>query len=403
MEYPWYLLGLIPLISGGIGYITNVVAVKMMFYPTEFVGVRPFLGWQGIVPANAVRLARKGLQLVTARLLKVHEVLQNVSPDVFLQPVEEELRARSRQILDEQAQKRFAPMWSALGDTAKAQIYEVAFTEVRTMSREVISQIMGQIGDLLDLQSVVVKAVKQRPQLMTRMFLEIGATEFRFIERSGWWFGLGFGMVQLLVWILYPVWWILPFFGFLVGYATNWIAIKLVFEPREPKRILGMTVQGLFHTRQKEVAREFARISTEDVFTDENLLAELQTPEAREKILAIVAEQADALTERYRSHPMAAGLLNDELITAIRQETLSATEAEMFRPGGVIAGITAQSEKIRNMLRDRMQKMDSEAFEAVLRPAFQADEWKLILAGAALGAGAGVLQLIYLFGQSLGG
>jgi outer membrane protein TolC len=33
------------------------VAVKMMFYPVHFVGLKPFLGWQGIVPANAENLA----------------------------------------------------------------------------------------------------------------------------------------------------------------------------------------------------------------------------------------------------------------------------------------------------------------------------------------------------------
>lgn len=403
MEYPWYLLALIPVISGGIGYVTNVVAVKMMFYPTEFVGIRPFLGWQGIVPANAVRLARKGLQLVTAKLLKISEVLEGVSPDDFLAPVEGELRSRSRELLCAQASKRFAPMWGALGDSAKEQVYELAFQEVRNVSRDVIKTIMDRMSELLDLQSVVVKAVKKQPQLVTRMFLEIGELEFRFIERSGWWFGLGFGLVQLLVWILYPIWWVLPFFGFLVGYATNWIAIKLVFEPRDPRQYLGVTFQGLFHRRQREVATEFARLSTEDVFTDENLLAELRTQAAREKILAIVAEHADAVTDKYRNHPLAAGMLTDEVVSEIRAEALATIDDEMYRPGGVIASITAQSKTIRTMLRVRMEKMDAEAFEAVLRPAFQADEWKLILAGAALGAGAGAMQLVFLFGQSLGG
>ncbi len=39
--------------------------------------------------------------------------------------------------------------------------------------------------------------------------------------------------------------------------------------------------------------------------------------------------------------------------------------------------------------------------EGVLRPAFQQDEWKLILAGAVLGATAGILQLVYIFGDAM--
>ena len=46
-----------------------------------------------------------------------------------------------------------------------------------------------------------------------------------------------------------------------------------------------------------------------------------------------------------------------------------------------------------------MKALDPLSFENVLRPAFQAEEWKLIAAGAILGFGAGFLQLFYLFGE----
>ena len=40
-----------------------------------------------------------------------------------------------------------------------------------------------------------------------------------------------------------------------------------------------------------------------------------------------------------------------------------------------------------------MQALSPEEFEGVLRPAYQADEWKLILVGAILGMTAGFGQL----------
>jgi hypothetical protein len=48
-----------------------------------------------------------------------------------------------------------------------------------------------------------------------------------------------------------------------------------------------------------------------------------------------------------------------------------------------------------------MVNLDPESFEGVLRPAFQQDEWKLIVAGAVLGLGAGVLQVLYMFQDML--
>ncbi|HAV4888247.1 TPA: DUF445 domain-containing protein, partial [Acinetobacter baumannii] len=43
----------IPFMSGLIGYVTKVIAIQMMFSPLEFKGIKPFFGWQGIVPRKA--------------------------------------------------------------------------------------------------------------------------------------------------------------------------------------------------------------------------------------------------------------------------------------------------------------------------------------------------------------
>ena len=47
-------------------------------------------------------------------------------------------------------------------------------------------------------------------------------------------------------------------------------------------------------------------------------------------------------------------------------------------------------------LCERLQALRSEEFEGVLRPAYQQDEWKLIVTGALLGMAAGIGQLYLL-------
>ena len=55
-DYAWWQYATIPPISGIVGYLTNVLALKMTFYPIEFLGIpivliknQPFglFGWQG--------------------------------------------------------------------------------------------------------------------------------------------------------------------------------------------------------------------------------------------------------------------------------------------------------------------------------------------------------------------
>ncbi len=55
----------IPFVSGFIGWITNYVAIKMTFYPISFWGIPPYLGWQGIIPRKAHKMAGKAVDLIT--------------------------------------------------------------------------------------------------------------------------------------------------------------------------------------------------------------------------------------------------------------------------------------------------------------------------------------------------
>ena len=51
---------------------------------------------------------------------------------------------------------------------------------------------------------------------------------------------------------------------------------------------------------------------------------------------------------------------------------------------------------VRNLLREKMQRLDEKQFEALIRPAFEQDEWILITVGAALGFFMGEAQALVL-------
>ncbi|MFH1358869.1 MAG: DUF445 family protein, partial [archaeon] len=52
---------------------------------------------------------------------------------------------------------------------------------------------------------------------------------------------------------------LIPIVGFLIGYFTNWIAIKMLFHPK--KKIFG--IQGILPKRKKILAKKIAEVSPE--------------------------------------------------------------------------------------------------------------------------------------------
>lgn len=396
-QHPEQLL--IPIISAFIGWFTNVVAVKMMFHPTEFVGVRPFLGWQGIVPANAVRLARSGHQLVTAKLLNIGELFAEFRAEDLMAGQEKQIRALTETFISEKAEAHFPAMWQALSTEIRKQVFDTATAEIQAVGIRVFDEAKERIDDVLDVEAIVIKAVKDDKALMSRVFLTVGAAEFKFIEHSGFYFGLLFGFIQLFVWLLIPEAWILPAFGFAVGYATNWLALKLIFDPKEPVKVGPWKIQGLFHRRQKAISAEFAKVMSARMLSSENIFEALSTGPFRESLIGSLDREGQAAFEKYKKNPMAAGVLMNPAIGDVESEIRHAVEQEMFKEGGLVYAFGDKAEQIRETLAERMAVMRAEDYENVLRPAFQQDEWKLILAGAVLGLAAGVAQIVLLFGD----
>ncbi|MFB6350777.1 MAG: hypothetical protein ABEK29_03175, partial [Bradymonadaceae bacterium] len=63
MAVIWLQYLTIPFLAALVGWATNVIALKMTFYPLEFVGLPPWFGWQGIIPSKARKMANKAVDL----------------------------------------------------------------------------------------------------------------------------------------------------------------------------------------------------------------------------------------------------------------------------------------------------------------------------------------------------
>ena len=392
----WLVL-LIPLFSAFVGWFTNVIAIKMMFYPTEPLGKPPWFGWQGIVPANAHRLAKMSTQLILTKLLSLEELFESFKGDAFSEELEGVVEDITEQIIDEVATKRAPQMWENAGEFMQNQIRDQVKEKVRETAIKIVDDFSDNITEILDLEKVVVDAVLEDKTLMSMMFLQVGKAEFKFIERSGIWFGFLFGLIQMTIWVFAPADYVLPVAGFFVGYATNWLALKLIFNPREPKKVGPFVIHGLFHKRQLEVTREFSKLTAGKVLNADNITKTVLGGETADKIFAIVEKHVRALIEEYMKHPMAAMLVPEDQRAELEDELLERIREELPKEGGLLHTFAGKAVDIENSIGDRMKELPPDEFEGVLRPAFQQDEWKLILAGAALGFVAGVGQLVYVF------
>ncbi|MFQ5583617.1 MAG: hypothetical protein ACE5GL_04205 [Calditrichia bacterium] len=291
-------------------------------------------------------------------------------------------------------------VWEVLPEMIKRMIYNM----VRQNLPEVIHNMMKDIGEnvekTVDLKHTVIKALKNDKRLVNKIFLKCGEVEFKFIIRSGFYFGFLFGIFQMGVWYFSQAWWILPLFGVIVGYATNWIALRVIFQPLNPKKIGPWVVQGLFLKRQKEVANIWCEIVANEIITINNIIDDMLNGPLSEythfiirKYMREVVDRAVGITK-----PLVQFTIGVKEYVNIKEAatekafivTTSAFEDPNF--------ISDRARVVKQMIVERMIKLSSEEFQYLLRPAFQEDEMKLIILGAVLGFFAGLAQLFFVFG-----
>jgi uncharacterized membrane protein YheB (UPF0754 family) len=403
----WWQYATIPLCAGVVGWITNKVAVDMIFAPLGFWGVpirrypnQPlgWIGWQGIVPAKAGVMASRLTDIVTTKLLDVKQVFARINPQRFSELLAPGVDRIAEQVVSEILPDEGRRLGLDFGKSALRGLSPAAqreLTELRLRYvRDIVKDVQTNVRELIDLDELMVAGFVREKKMLVDLFKRCGSAELSFLVNSGLGFGIALGIVQMLAWLVYERAWTLAAGGAIVGYLTNWIALKLIFEPVEPTRVGPFTLQGMFLKRQHEVSAEFADCMTEKLLSSESVFEHLlQRPGFADVLHRRTAEFMRGCaaviygsTEFAQADGYWAGLEQ-----RVSSRTLELLPGELTLVHGYVDSVL----DISKSLRDGLRKLTPAEFERVLHPVFEEDELTLVLVGAVLGLAVGWGQLVW--------
>ncbi|MFP4588552.1 MAG: DUF445 family protein [Candidatus Acetothermia bacterium] len=97
----------------------------------------------------------------------------------------------------------------------------------------------------------------------------------------------------------------LPFIAAVIGYFTNWVAIKMLFRPLTEKRIWGFRIPftpGVIPRKRTEIAQNIGQAVSENLLTSQAVKARLGSQEVRAKIdITVYNWMEDLLGRRWGS------------------------------------------------------------------------------------------------------
>lgn len=395
-SHPWVYITM-PFVAALIGYLTKLAAIRMMFEPIEFWGIGK-VGWQGIIPRRAAKMSSIAVETMTDNLIDTAEIVERLDAERMAKEIEAPLIDSVDRIAREVLAEYQPGLWENLPARARELIIARVKRDAPRVVEGLLSDLKTNIDDVFDLRHMVVANLVRNKRLLNRMFREIGANEFRFLIRSGIYFGFVIGLVQAVTYLFVEQPWVLPAFGLFVGYSTDWVALKMLFYPREPRKILGFTFHGLFLKRQQEVARDYGELIAEEILTPQNFFEELLRGPYSDQLFLLVQKHVQQVIDDQTgvARPLVEFAVGSGQYQAMKRAVTDRLVADLPETLQHAERYAEDALDIRNTIVTRMQALTSTQFEGILRPAFKADEWILITVGAALGFLVGLSQDIVL-------
>jgi uncharacterized membrane protein YheB (UPF0754 family) len=387
---------MIPVIAAFVGWFTNYLAVQMIFYPIEFMGLpiwrRPeiplgLVGWQGIVPCKTKTMSKALVEMVTTQLLTVPEAFAKLNPHTLAQYIAPQVPQLGTDVITDLATKSAFPLnlWNGATHYCSS-IFQ--FVNIRILST-VMKDLITNCQDIFSLENCVVNQMVMDRSKLGQLFQNVGRKELDFLTNSGLWFGFLLGLIQMAVALVWENPWSLSIGGMIVGLATNWLALKWIFEPVYPTKIGPFIIQGMFLRRQPEVAAEFSKFFATKIVNSQQIWNSILTDPSTTPALASILSRHVGKLLNIVSLGLFQGIPSDGLIQKVTSQTIK--HLPKFLPPGLHQYVD-KTLGLETILRVKMEAMSPTKFERVLHPIFEEDELTLIIAGGVLGFAAGLIQ-----------
>jgi uncharacterized membrane protein YheB (UPF0754 family) len=400
----------------------------MIFYPIKWRGLpikriegEPLglIGWQGIVPAKTRKMSEAMVNVTINELLSMEEIIQRLDPERVADILSPEVPEMLEDVLEEYLRNQQSP--AALQALAKAVLNEknkrgqwlVSEWLGRTFLKDLTMDMQQNIVQVFNVLNCVTTKMMADRSLLGKLFDKTGGKELKFLTDSGLWFGFLLGCLQMIVNIYCQNPWTLSIGGLIVGLATNWLALKWIFEPVEPTKIGPFLLQGMFLKRQKQVADDFSDFFSERILNSKEIWKSILSDESTSPFFrSMFARNLIKLASRATAGVAKSNTDNYPPVPKAREDGISDRGEENLKKA--VSQVTFKLPyhlqktsfhtyvdsvlKIKETLQSGLESLSSKDFEQVLHPIFEEDELTLILSGGFLGFLAGFIQQLFAVG-----
>ncbi len=192
-----------------------------------------------------------------------------------------------------------------------------------------------------------------------------------------------------------PILLLLPIIAALIGWSTNYLAVKMLFHPRLPLRIMGFSIQGVFPKRQKQLAEKLGTLVADELFSVKDIANKLKELATSEESMEQVGKTIEkTIREKLvKSFPMLAMFLTDEMVEKVTNLFKSELHDFLAKSANDLGDKLEKSMDVKELVREKVEAFSSDKLEEILFSIMRKEFRFIEIIGAILGFLIGCTQI----------
>ena len=189
----------LPIIAAITGWITNYLAIKMLFHPKKRVNLGLF-SIQGIFPKRQHVLAERLGKIVSSELFSFQDIKDRFTSTSTALEINKVLDEKLEDFMEVKIKAAMPMLAMFLNKDAKAKIKDTLHLEFQNILPDILNKYSEKLEKDINVEEIVYQKVAAfSSDKLEQILFTIMKKEFKFIEILGGVLGFLIGIIQLLI------------------------------------------------------------------------------------------------------------------------------------------------------------------------------------------------------------
>lgn len=189
----------LPVLAALTGWVTNYLAIKMLFHPRKKIRIL-FFSIQGIFPKRQDVLAERLGRIVSKELFSFKDIKDRFTSTSTAIEINKVLDEKLEDFMDVKLKSTLPMLSMFLNSDAKSRIKETLHIEFQNILPDILNRYSEKLERDIDIEKIVASKVSTfSSDKLEQILYSIMKKEFKFIEILGGVLGFIIGLIQLLL------------------------------------------------------------------------------------------------------------------------------------------------------------------------------------------------------------